>query len=162
MCRSVAFPAPYFPGLWIYRLADALKTKLLENPRRGVSFRQRVSPDPTDSRSAFREFHKSRRHRTGITPTLKRWEREVRDLDDAFRVRSCCEAACPDDDLMRPIHGKIPCPRSGRSRSLEHRHGLLADRAKETRFNTKRERVLDRERGGILRHRGPSRSIENE
>ena len=69
MCRSVAFPAPDFPGLWVYRLADAFKTKLLENPRRGVSFGQRVSPDPPDSRSAFREFHQSRRHRTGQDPT---------------------------------------------------------------------------------------------
>ena len=162
MCRSVAFPTPYVPARWIHSLADPLKTKLLENPRRGVSFRQCVSPDPPDSRSAFREFHKSCRHRTGMTPTLKGWEREVRDLNDAFRVRSCGEAACPDDDLMRPIHGKVPRPRSGRPRSLEHGHGLLADRAKETRFDIKRERAPDRERGGIFRHRCPGRSIENE
>ena len=162
MYRSVAFPAPYLSGLWIYSLADSLKTQLLENPRRGVSFAQRMSPDPPDSRSPLREFHKSRRHRTGITPTLKWWEREVRDLNDAFSVRSRGEAACPDDDLMRPIHGEIPCPGWGRPRSLEHRHGFLADRAKETWFDTQRERVLDRERGGILRHRCLSRSIENE
>jgi hypothetical protein len=45
---------------------------------------------------------------------------------------------------------------------LEHRYGLLADRAKETRVDTKRERVLDGERGGIFCHRCPGCSIENE
>lgn len=162
MYRRVAFPAPYLPGLWIYSLADPFKAKLLQNPRRGVSFRQRVSPHPPDSRSAFREFHKSRRHRTGITSTLKRREGEVRDLNDAFSVRRCCEAARPDDDLMRPIHGEVPGPRGSRPRSLKHRHGLLADCAKKIRFGTKRERVFDSESGGIFCHPCPGRSIENE
>jgi len=31
MGRRVAFPTPYVPGLWIYSLADALKTELLQN-----------------------------------------------------------------------------------------------------------------------------------
>jgi len=70
MCRRVTFPAPHLSDLWIYSLADPFKAKLLQNTRRGVSFRQRVSPHP-DSCKAFREFHKSRRHRTCMTSTLK-------------------------------------------------------------------------------------------
>ena len=162
MYRSVAFPAPYLPGIWICRLADPFKAKLLENPRGGVSFRQCVSPHPPDFQRSFREFHKSRRHRTGITATFKRREREVRDLNDAFRVWRPSEAARSDNDLIRLIHGEVPSPRSGCPRSFEHRHSLLADPAEEIRFNTKRERVLDSESDGIGRHPCPSRSIENE
>jgi hypothetical protein len=45
---------------------------------------------------------------------------------------------------------------------LEHRHGLLGDRTKKIRFDTKRERLLDRESRGISRRPFPGGSIENE
>jgi hypothetical protein len=45
---------------------------------------------------------------------------------------------------------------------LEHRHGLLPDRAKKIRFDTKHEHLLDSESRGIFRRPFPGRSIENE
>ena len=121
-----------------------------------------MSPHSPDSRTAFRDFHKSRRHRTAVTQTLKRREREVRDLNDTFRIRRCCEGARPDDDLLCPIHAEVRGPRVGRPRSLEHRYGLLANTAKKIRFDTKRERLLDSESRGVFRRPVPGRSIENE